>query len=142
MFEPQLTIPQWLTLPRDVQDRLKVLFEIPKSAGVETLNGRILSDGHTHADLKRISVAKMQEILKSEAVDFFELFNTLISKVEWDLAEEKLEAERKRKAAEVDPEKMAHMKALRTAMTLIEKAGEEIVEKKKRGRPSKTANAV
>lgn len=85
----QLVIPQWLALPMEVRLKLKKIFNIPKSEGVNVVDGRVVSDGHTHPDLARISVPGMQSYLGSTSSDdFFALFEEVLHKVSVEIASE------------------------------------------------------
>ena len=86
-FEPQLTIPQWLELSWEIRHELIHIFNIPRSSGTETMNGKVISDGHTHADLKHITVEKMQAYLETVDKDFFGLFNDVLVKLAWQKSE-------------------------------------------------------
>ena len=126
IFQPQLTIPQWLELPWEVRHHLVHLFSIPRSSGTETLDGRIMTDGYTHADLKHITVAKMQAYLDSHEEGFFALFNQVIKKVNREMYEAdsvlvaKAEAEHARAEAAKAAERAAAVKVLAEAAGVVE----------------------
>lgn len=93
MLTPQITIPQWLALPIEVRTRLKAIFNIPRSKGTELLDNKVVSDGHTHPDLARITLEAMKEYLNagpvSEDDDFFAVLNAVLNKVTNDIEVEK-----------------------------------------------------
>lgn len=118
---PQMTIPQWLSLPITVRLRLKALFNVPRSSGTEVLNQTVMSDGHTHKDLAHITVEKMQAFLGVKTTDFFDLLNEVVSKVSLELSqttEQKMAAARKEKE-ELERQKNASIKALAEEAALI-----------------------
>lgn len=77
----QLNTTQWLALPMEVRMKLKDLFGIPRSTGTVLQDNTVLSDGHTHADLSRISVEAMQEFVGKKEKDFYKLFDLTLIKL-------------------------------------------------------------
>lgn len=87
--QTQLVIPQWLALSMPVRLRLKKIFSIPKSEGVNSIDGRVVSDGHTHPDLAHISLPAMEAYVGyTFDGDFFAAFETVLVKVEGEMAAE------------------------------------------------------
>lgn len=83
----QLTTTQWLALSPEVKAKLKEIFGIPRSEGTHMMDGRVLSDGHTHRDLERISVGAMQNYTgNKKQEDFYKLFEQVLAQVEAELA--------------------------------------------------------
>lgn len=84
-IQPQLSVPDWVSLPQDIRTKLKNQFQIPRSGGSEvqtfSTGNRIVSDGHTHQDLKAISLEKLQEFVGSNSQDFYGLFQQAIDKL-------------------------------------------------------------
>ncbi len=84
-LRPQLNVPDWVLLPLEIRQKLIKQFDIPKSGGSEmqtlSTGSRIVSDGHTHQDLKAISLEKLQEFLSSTDTDFYALLNQAIVKL-------------------------------------------------------------
>ncbi len=78
----QVTIPQWLALSHEMRNDLISIFHLPKSDGVTVIDGKVQCDGHTHADLARISVEAMQVFLGTEATDFWNLFEEVLARLE------------------------------------------------------------
>ncbi len=79
----QLTTTQWLALSPAVKSKLKELFAIPRSEGTQMIDNRVLSDGHNHRDLARITVEAMQNYTgNKKQKDFFKLFEATLAKVE------------------------------------------------------------
>ena len=100
------------------------------------MNGKVLSDGHTHADLKHISVAKMQLYLDSHEEDFFALFNAVIQKVHRDMNESDDEMVR-RAEEELAKQEAAKREEVKAALSVIAEATSEPKPKNKGGRPKK-----
>lgn len=89
--QTQVIIPQWLALPMPVRLHLKKVFGIPRSEGSNMVDGRVISDGHTHPDLARITPEAMEAYLGLERVEghipvFHELFAMTLEKAESELA--------------------------------------------------------
>ncbi len=84
-LRPQINVPDWVALPFETRQKLVKQFGVPKSGGSEVQNlstgNRIVSDGHTHQDLKAITVEKLQEFTGSLSTDFYDLFSQAISKL-------------------------------------------------------------
>ena len=83
----QLTTTQWLSLKPETKAKLKEIFTIPKSAGVQFIQdgggGRLISDGHTHADLAHITLEKMAQYLgEPVSGDFYGTFDKVLDKIE------------------------------------------------------------
>lgn len=83
--QTQLVIPQWLALSMPVRLHLKKVFGIPRSEGTNVVDGRVVSDGHTHPDLAHITVPAMQAYVKSDEPDFYVLFSMVLTKAEGEL---------------------------------------------------------
>lgn len=134
MIVPQLTIPQWLGLPIHVRDRLKILFNIPKSAGSMVENNKVISDGHTNEDLLRVSLEAMQTYLGSTETEFYALLNQVVEKIEKEINNEevrKQELKAEQNALEVEQYQKDVVEAIKNVSELAE------VVVKKRGRPAK-----
>jgi hypothetical protein len=78
-MNPQLTKPQWVSYPQSIREKLREIFKIPKSEGCEVCNNMLVSDGSSHQDLQAISVASMQEYLKTDEDDFKKLFDAVLA---------------------------------------------------------------
>ena len=110
MFFQQITIPQWLSLEPKLRWKLKALFDVPRSQGVTVVDNRVVSDGHTHEDLKVISLEKVNAYLGTEEADFYTGLAKVIDKL---LAEEQ-EVEEK-EAERQHEERLAALQAQREA---------------------------
>lgn len=80
-----ISVPQWLQLDSRVRTKLKEVFNIQRS-GVGHVNytgqgPQVTSDGHTHEDLKAISVEAMQKYLGRLDTDYFDLFNAVLEHI-------------------------------------------------------------
>lgn len=90
-FVRQLTIPEWLHLAPQVKAELKKIFDIPATGRRSFVQigqvGHLESDGHSHADLARITLESMAEYL-GEPVgdDFGREFVKVVAKIEEALA--------------------------------------------------------
>jgi len=92
MMDASLNQAEWVKLSPSLRIKLAEIFEIPKTTGsqVEVVAGQtiVVSDGHTHNDLKAITVQKMKDYLaKIEYVgplydDFFQLFDIVAQELE------------------------------------------------------------
>jgi len=86
-MKAQLTRPQWLALSVPIRRKLIELFDIPRSASTEVIDGVVASDGHTHEDLAVITLEKVQVLLDSTETDFYSLMMELVKLIEKDLAD-------------------------------------------------------
>lgn len=136
----QLVQPQWLALPIEVRQKLKYIFNIPRSEGTNVVDGRVVSDGHTHRDLAYITIPAMQEYVTSTSDDFLSLFEEVVTKIQTEIRQEQLPVQN------VVPEpitlKVGEKTFLATEVPTIETPSgfmvPPIVEaKKKGGRPKK-----
>lgn len=83
----QLTTTQWLALPMPIRMKLKEIFGIPRSQGTQLQDNVVLSDGHTHRDLERISIEAMQNYTgNKKQLDFYKLFEQVLAQVDAELA--------------------------------------------------------
>jgi hypothetical protein len=90
-MEIQVNVQDWLKLSHDTRQKLVSIFHIPRSKGaqIETMGTEsiVQSDGHTHDDLKAITVPKMMEYLGITGAaegEFVTLFNSIVAKIEED----------------------------------------------------------
>lgn len=138
MLKHQLTIPQWLSLPPELKNRLKELFDIPKSAGAQIMDQKLLSDGHTHDDLAHITVEKMQAFLETKEEDFWELMSQVLVKLnqEWELEKQMSKKEYEKMKQEQKERKAEALADLAQKMEEIANEAEQVM-RPKRGRPRK-----
>lgn len=81
-MEITVGVHDWLALPMPVRIKMREIFHINKSRGSLVEGNVVKSDGHTHEDLKAITIPKMQEYLESiENDDFVTLFNACVEKI-------------------------------------------------------------
>ena len=127
MSQPLLAYNVWLALPAETRVKLIKMFSIPRSGEVIVRSGTIVNgniagemtqDGHSAKDLYAITIEKMQEILKTDDVDFYKMFNHIVENIDW-FAEPKVE---EKKEVVVDPAEKAKFHSLMS-------------EPKKRGMP-------
>lgn len=96
MIQTQLTTTQWLALPADVKAKLREVFSLKRSEGTNVVDGKVVSDGHTHPDLAVITPEAMETYLGLERLpdttpDFYWLFDQVLDKVNLELHPETLE---------------------------------------------------
>ena len=73
----------WLQLKPETRKILAEILNIPKSGGVEVVDGRVVSDGYTPEDLATVSLDKLQEFMSMEfETDFYKIFGALVEKVQ------------------------------------------------------------
>jgi hypothetical protein len=82
---PQVSVPQWLSIPVEVRIKMRKLFSLPRSeASHVTIGGfesKTNSDGHTAKDLSVITLEKLQEFTGDQSSDFFGQLNLLVSQL-------------------------------------------------------------
>lgn len=84
---PLLSQPVWLQLDPVTRGKLVRLFGLKRSGSTETYMGRdsvvrVVSDGYTAADLLAVTTLKMQELLDSDSVDFYGLFDDVLANID------------------------------------------------------------
>lgn len=106
MVSPQITIPQWLALDSQIREKLIELFNIPRSEGTTVVDNRVVSDGHTHADLAVVTLESINKHLgKKKEQEFFTALNRLIEKIVADFeveAAQQLEASKQVRLKEIE----------------------------------------
>ena len=81
MSTPILSLGMWVSLPIEVRNRIRVLFDVPRSQATEVDDGRLVSDGTTHKDFEAITIEKMQKYLNDTSDDFHKLFDKVVAKI-------------------------------------------------------------
>jgi hypothetical protein len=73
----------WISLPKEIKDKLAGVFHIPKRGTVHVSDGRIIEDGFMKEDLTRcLTLEAMQKYTGSTSDKFIELLSLSIEKVE------------------------------------------------------------
>lgn len=82
-YEHILTRYEWLKLSHEERVKMREIFEIPRSSGVEMVNNKIISDGSNEHDLKAVNIASMQKFLDHADMDdtFESLYNATLEKL-------------------------------------------------------------
>lgn len=80
-MQPILSSSMWASLPTEVRQQLRSIFNIPRSSHVEVSDGRLLTDGTTPEDFKALTIEKMQEYLETNITDFYALFDLVLARV-------------------------------------------------------------
>lgn len=73
-----------MLLPRDIRDRLRVVFNIPRSGITEVRDTELVSDGTTFEDLAVVTSEKMSEYVGSQE-SFGRLWDLSIAKAKHEL---------------------------------------------------------
>ena len=81
-MKPQLTVPHWLSLSKDIRAKLVQQFRINRSRFTIVENNVVKSDGYTHEDLAVINIENLQQYTNSEETDFFKLLDHTIALLE------------------------------------------------------------
>lgn len=84
-MQPVLNIGMWVSLSQEVRNKVRSIFDIPRSGNVEVIDGRIQTDGTTYEDLKFLTVEKMQKYTGDTHTDFHKLFDKVLVKVNEEL---------------------------------------------------------
>lgn len=149
----QITIPQWLSLTIETRQRLKELFSIPRSSGSQVNDGVVVSDGHTHEDLKRVSIEAMVKYLNGvsvvkgdegylgEELGFYPLLELVLEKVikeQNDLYQKAIDSLEEEKFQQDEANRKALLNTLGTLAGQAVELG-ALNEPKRRGRPAKVA---
>ena len=88
-MQPILSVSTWVSLSNEVRNRIRAIFEIPRSSHVVVNDGRVETDGTTYEDLKKLTVEKMQSYVGDNSTDFHKLFDMVVAKVTEELLQEK-----------------------------------------------------
>src|ERR1035437_6022846 len=72
----------WLSLSQRTRQTMAIMLEVSRSGGTELVDGRIVSDGYVDSDLAQINLLRLQQYMKSDSNDFYELFNLLVQRIE------------------------------------------------------------
>ncbi len=119
-FQARLGVSQWVLLPETLRRRLADLFHLEANGGAIVENGKLKQDRHTEKDLQGITIEKMQELVKSDSKNFFELFDRVLEYVENEQVDlSKLNEEQLAKAKEI-AQKTAVETAIQTMSALSE----------------------
>ena len=85
MAEEMLSVQYWLTIKKEVRDKLVDIFNIPRSGGslVENTSGswKVLSDGHLSKDLSAINIKSLQKELNTDSEDFYKMLKAITIKL-------------------------------------------------------------
>lgn len=79
---PTLSMHTWVSLTSEQRNRIRSLFNIPRSSHVIVNDGQIETDGTTPEDFKALTIEKMQVYLKDESTDFHKLLDKVIARVQ------------------------------------------------------------
>lgn len=77
-----LSMHTWVSLTAEQRNRIRNIFNIPRSSHVVVVDGKIETDGTTIHDFESLSIVKMKEYLNSESDDFHKLFDMVLAKVQ------------------------------------------------------------
>jgi hypothetical protein len=77
-----LSMHTWVSLSNEQRNRIRHLFNIPRSSHVMVNDGVIETDGTTPEDFKQLTVYKMKAYLNSDSDDFHKLFDMVLAKVQ------------------------------------------------------------
>lgn len=82
MTNPILSTHTWVSLSSEQRNRIRKIFNIPRSGSTEVRDGEIITDGTTTADFQHLTIEKMQEYLKDTSTDFHKLFDSVLARVQ------------------------------------------------------------
>ena len=73
----------WLKINYHTRTKLAILFSIPKSAGTDVLDGKVVCDGYTGEDLSTLTVERMKLYLGEDGTDDgYALLTRIITQIE------------------------------------------------------------
>jgi hypothetical protein len=73
---------EWISLSSEQRNRIRAIFNIPRSSQVQVYDGKIETDGTTVDDFSHLTIEKMQDYLGSESTDFHSLFCLVVERVQ------------------------------------------------------------
>lgn len=80
-----LTQQQWMLLDTPFKQKLVEVFSIVRTGASEIRDNHVVSDGYTQADLKAITLEKMNAYIGSEETSFLRAWEITLSKVNFEL---------------------------------------------------------
>lgn len=83
MFE-RVYVPQWMSLTKDVREKMAEIFKIPRSGITEIRDETVLTDGRTQDDLLAITQEKLEKFCKQQG-QFADLFKIAVKKVQFQI---------------------------------------------------------
>jgi regulator of replication initiation timing len=72
----------WLSLPKEIRQRLVVSLDIPRTGSTEVFGQTIITDGYTDKDLSTVTLDKLQEFMMDKSDNFDKLLETLIQRLQ------------------------------------------------------------
>jgi hypothetical protein len=78
-----ISLFNWLGLPRSTKEKLAGVFHIKRNGTVHVSDGIVVADGYLYEDLKaQLTLEALQSYTKSASTDLMELMKLAINKVE------------------------------------------------------------
>jgi len=148
-MKQNITVMQWLVLPKETRTKLLYTLKLPKTGIPETLNNSIVCDGVTTKDLLSFNIGKMIEYLgvvenAPEGVELCDyLFNKVVNKIN-DKEPEEAAFIGGADFSPISEEPVKPVKPVEPERPAVEPASEpaKSVKPARRGRPKKTKSAV
>lgn len=78
---------QFMALPRDVRDRLRLIFNIPRTGIIEVVDKTVITDGTTNENMKVVTHEKLKEYIGSDEESYAKAWEIAVSKAEGELIE-------------------------------------------------------
>lgn len=86
MINASVSYQIWLKLPKEIRDKLVVMFHIPRSGSTVVDYGAagtvVVSDGFKPEDIESITLEKMQTVMDTDSTDFYGLFEEIILNID------------------------------------------------------------
>ena len=96
-----LNIHHWVNLSAEVRQRIRMLFNIPRSSNTVVNDGKLETDGTTIQDFEHLTTEKMQKFVHSDLTDFYKLFDLTVAQVLEDIENKVPTSFKERPVAEV-----------------------------------------
>lgn len=82
MAVTQMFPHQWLSIPREIREKMAEIFKVEKSSYSEVHANMVISDGRTAKDLAVINIEALQKFTESKEKNFLTLLEKTINKIE------------------------------------------------------------
>lgn len=84
-----INVKQWMEIPKEVRERIAKDFNLPKTGRLGIAGNKIISDGYTQDDIKKVTLQNLQTLLDASEDDFDGLLAQYILMVQTDMLSNK-----------------------------------------------------
>ncbi len=81
MSVSQMFPHQWLSIPREIREKMAEIFDIQRSSYAEVHGNQLVSDGRTVKDLSVVNIDSLQKFTETKSKNFLDLLEKTINKI-------------------------------------------------------------